>query len=258
MWRCVRVLMLVAVSAAISTSAHAQNPQRWNGPYIGANLGYGWADIGGSVTAVDQNGNPVFGPASHSIDADGMFGGVQVGFNRRMGNFFVGLEADLQTADISGSSTTSGPGFTYAASASVDWFGTARARLGYATDAMLLYVTGGLAFGNVDYGATFKSASGSLRLSSDETHTGLVLGAGVELALRPNWSLKIEYQYLNFGDQGASDSYSWTTTNTVDCRTVRTTNTHTVTADLDTDIHTLRVGLNYAFGAPPRHQPLKP
>lgn len=255
MWCCVRVLLLVAVSAAISTAANAQNPQRWNGPYIGANLGYGWADIGGSVTAVDQNGNPVFGPASHGIDADGMFGGVQVGFNRRMGNFFVGLEADLQTADISGSSTTSGAGFTYAASASVDWFGTARVRGGYATDAMLIYATGGLAFGNVDYDATFKTGNTSVHLSGDDTHVGFVLGAGVELALRSNWSLKFEYQYLNFGDQRARGSYSSTTTSDDDCDTVTTT---TVRSGFDTDIHTLRVGLNYAFGAPPRHQPLKP
>lgn len=254
MLRCVRVLLLVAVSAAISTSAHAQNPQRWNGPYIGANLGYGWADIGGSVTAVDQNGNPVFGPASHSIDADGMFGGVQVGFNRRMGNFFVGLEADLQTADISGSSST--PVLT--SSASVDWFGTARVRGGYATDTMLVYATGGIAFGHVDFDATYNNGGALVSLSGDGTQVGFVLGAGVELALRSTWSLKIEYQYLNFGAQSASDSYSWTTTSTVNCRTVRTTNTHTVTADLDTDIHTLRVGLNYAFGPPPRHQPLKP
>ncbi len=256
MWCCVRVLLLVAVSAAISTSAHAQNPQRWNGPYIGANIGYGWADIGGSVTAVDQNGNPVFGPASHSIDADGMFGGVQVGFNRRMGNFFVGLEADLQTADISGSSTTSGPGFTYAASASVDWFGTARVRGGYATNTMLVYATAGIAFGNVDYDATFKTGNTSVHLSGDDTHVGLVLGAGVELALRSNWSLKFEYQYLNFGNQGASGSYSSTTTTPVVCEDDIVTST--VRSNVDTDIHTLRVGLNYSFGAPPRHQPLKP
>jgi outer membrane immunogenic protein len=249
MWCCVRVLLLVAVSAAISTSAHAQNPQRWNGPYIGANIGYGWADIGGSVTAVDQNGNPVFGPASHSIDADGMFGGVQVGFNRRMGNFFVGLEADLQTADISGSSSTP----VLASSASVDWFGTARVRGGFATDTMLIYATGGLAFGHVDFNATYNNGGALVSLSGDGTQLGFVLGAGVELALRSNWSLKIEYQYLNFGDQSASDSYSWTTG-----ERCPTTHTNTVTTDIDTDIHTLRVGLNYSFGAPPRHQPLKP
>ena len=45
------------------------------------------------------------------------------------------------------------------ASASMDWFATARVRAGFATDAMLVYVTGGLAFGNVDYDATYKTGN---------------------------------------------------------------------------------------------------
>jgi len=261
MSRCVSVLFAVAFSMILAASADAQAPQRWNGPYIGANLGYGWADIGGDLSAT----NPVYGPAGHGIDADGAFGGVQAGFNRRMGNFFIGVEADLQTAGISGSTTTQepgqglgkGPGFTYAASASVDWFGTTRARGGYATNAMLIYATGGLAFGGVDYDATYKTSKGTAHLSSDETHVGFVLGAGVELALRSNWSLKVEYQYLNFGDQSASGSYSWTTKSYVGCDVITTTHTNTVTSNIDTDLHTLRIGLNYAFGAEPRHQPLK-
>jgi outer membrane immunogenic protein len=96
-------------------------------------------------------------------------------------------------------------------------------------------------------------------LSSDETQVGFVLGAGVEFALRSNWSLKIEYQYLNFGSQSASDAFSWTTTDYINCRRVTTTHTNTVATDLDSDIHTIRVGLNYSFNdPPPRHRPLKP
>lgn len=252
MSRCVSVLLAVAFfSMPFAASGNAQIAQRWNGPYIGANLGYGWADIGGSVTEFNEGGGTVYGPAGYGIDADGPFGGIQVGFNRRMGNFFVGVEADIQTADISGS--TSMPGFK--ASGSVDWFGTARVRGGYATNTMLIYATGGIAFGHVDYDAFYNNGNNSIHLSGDNTQVGFVLGAGVEFALRSNWSLKFEYQYLNFGNQSASDSYSWTIP--VYCAP-DDTGTNTVRSNIDTDIHTLRVGLNYAFGAQPRHQPLKP
>jgi outer membrane immunogenic protein len=255
MWRCVGVLV-VAFGLAMSGAAPAvAQAQRWNGPYVGVNVGHGWGDFGSSVTVFDQGGNPVYGPASFGIDASGMFGGVQIGFNRRIGNFFFGLEGDLQTADISGSSSVSGSGFTYVASASVDWFATARVRGGFASNKMLVYATGGLAFGGVDYDTTFKTGNTTVHLSNSETQVGFVLGAGLELALRSNWSLKLEYQYLNFGSQGTSGSYSWTT---VDCRDI-VTNTNTVSSSIDTDIHTVRIGLNYAFGAPPpRHEPLKP
>jgi outer membrane immunogenic protein len=258
MWRCVGVL-LIAFGLAMSGVAPAvAQAQRWNGPYAGVNIGHGWGDLGGSVTVLDQGGKPVYGPANFSIDASGMFGGVQVGFNRRIGNFFVGLEGDLQTADISGSSSISGSGFTYVASASVDWFATARVRGGYASDKMLVYATGGLALASVAYDATFKTGNTSVHLSDSETHVGLALGAGLELALRSNWSLKIEYQYLNLGGLGGSGSYSWTNKRVVDCRDIITVGTNTVTGGIDTDIHTVRIGLNYAFGVPVRHEPLKP
>jgi outer membrane immunogenic protein len=250
MLRCVSVLAFAAFSIAPTTATHAQIPQRWNGPYLGVNIGHGSADIGGTLTVLDQGGKALYGPAGYGIDADGMFGGVQVGFNRRIGNFFVGLEADLQTADISGSTRLGSKSFAYSASASMDWFGTARARAGFATDAVLVYATGGLAFGNVDLNATYKNSNGTAHLSSSDTRVGFVLGAGVEFALRPGWSLKLEYQYLDFGSRSAEDAFFWEYCNKIYGKTVST--------DFDTDIHTVRIGLNYAFGAQPRHEPLKP
>jgi len=159
MLRCVIGLVVAAFAIISAGSASAQSPQKWNGPYIGANMGYGWADIDGSITVLNPSGVPIaHGPLNYSIDPEGMFGGVQIGINRRDGRLFAGIEADFQGADISGSSKTSFPGqpnvisaFNYSASASMDWFTTVRGRLGIATDDMLIYVTGGVAVGNVDY-----------------------------------------------------------------------------------------------------------
>jgi outer membrane immunogenic protein len=250
MWRCVCVLFACAFSVGLTLPAEAQAPQRWNGPYIGVNLGYGWADVGGTLTVLDQGGKTIYGPAGYGFDADGAFGGIQAGFNKRIGNFFVGLEADLQTADISGSTSFGSKAFAYDASASMDWFGTARVRAGVATNSMLVYATAGLAFGSVDFTATYKGANGTADLSSSDTQVGFVLGAGLEVALRSNWSLKLEYQYLNFGSQGADDAFFW--------KYCGNLYSNSVSTDVDMDVHTVRIGLNYAFGAPPRHEPLKP
>lgn len=250
MSRCVSVLAFVVFSTALATSTHAQNPQRWNGPYIGANIGRGSVELDGSAIVAGGAGTTL----SHGVDASGPFGGIQAGFNRRIGNFFVGLEADLQTADFSGSTKVSSGPSTYTASASLDWFATARARTGFATNAMLVYVTGGVAFGGMDYDATIKTGNASVHLS-DDIRVGYVLGAGVEFALRSNWSLKLEYQYLNFGDHGATGAVSSIFNNYCAPPTVTT---NAVSTSFDTDIHTVRIGLNYQFHAPPTHDPLKP
>ena len=244
------VVGCVALSVVPCVSAHAQIPQRWSGPYVGVNIGHGSADFGSSAT--DTKGGGI--SLSDSFDANGVFGGIQAGYNYRIGNFFVGVEADLNNSDFSASSKASLGSLSLATSASIDWFATARARAGFANNAMLVYVTGGFAFGGIDYDATVKSGKSTFHLSED-ARVGYVLGAGMEFALRSNWSLKLEYQYLNFGSQGASDTFT-SIMNQICAPPIITSNT--VSANVDTDIHTLRIGLNYQFYAPQRHDPLKP
>ena len=92
----------------------------------------------------------------------------------------LGLETDFQGADISNSGSK------------MDWFGTVRGRLGYAVDRVLLYGTGGFAYGDV-----------STPLGSEIQH-GWVAGGGVEYKFNPSWSTKVEYQYINLNAQDDS------------------------------------------------------
>src|SRR6266576_3229002 len=99
------------------------NGYNWNGAYVGVNLGYQW----GQVTN--------WGSAKPA----GVMGGGQVGYNWQFGQFVLGAEADLQG---------SGASDTFAAyKFSNPWFGTVRGRAGYAMNNVLLYLTGGLAYG---------------------------------------------------------------------------------------------------------------
>ena len=140
----------------------------WGGPYVGANLGYQWAD------ATHTGANP-----------NGFAGGLQGGYNWQMGQFVYGVETDLQ---VSGSDDT------FASwKFSNPWFGTLRGRAGYAMNNVLLYGTLGLAYGGG------KVEMGSY--SESNTHVGWTAGAGIEVGLTPNWSAKAEYLFVDLSDQ---------------------------------------------------------
>ena len=93
------------------------------------------------------------------------------------------------------------------ASSEVDWLGTVRGRMGFlATPAMLIYGTGGLAYGSVssDFVMTQSHAVsntfGSLAASLSDTRAGWTVGAGFEWLFAPNWTARVEYLYYDLGD----------------------------------------------------------
>jgi len=97
----------------------------WTGFYVGGHGGYGWAD--------DANLSP-----------KGWFGGGQVGYNWQYApNWVFGVEADISGSDISETNLAGAP----LVSSKINYFGTARGRLGYTVDRVMVYGTGGLAFG---------------------------------------------------------------------------------------------------------------
>jgi outer membrane immunogenic protein len=146
----------------------------WTGFYLGANAGYNW---GSGEEAAGALG----------IDPSGWLVGGQVGFNYQFeNNIVLGAEADIQWADA----TDSALGIEQ----KMDYFGTVRARVGYAFNHIMPYVTGGLAWGHNEVNDNL------LGLSSDNTSVGWTVGAGVEYALDNNWSVKAEYLYMDLGD----------------------------------------------------------
>jgi len=179
-------------------------PITWTGFYVGGNIGYSWGraqtDFSGN-TVTTQTFNPGIPvtvtnfPASpfadsHKQSLNGVIGGGQIGLNYQFSpKWVVGFEFDFQGSGQRGSSTVSDPlagafcsGFstvpplciafvpasgsaTTTLDAKIDWFGTARGRLGFlVTDQLLLYATGGLAYGEVKLsGLTNASLAGTHR-----------------------------------------------------------------------------------------------
>jgi outer membrane immunogenic protein len=185
----------------------------WQGLYLGVNAGYGWGKDNATLRGLGGGGG--------TLSPDGWFGGGQIGYNAQFNSLVLGLEADLQRADIGDTTVLSG-GQTLVTT-DIEWFSTVRGRLGYAAGPALVYVTGGWAFADLRQGV----ASPTTFAWRDGWETGYTVGGGVEWAFSPNWSLKSEYLYVDLGNQTLSSPAG--------------------TYKTETDFHTARVGLNYRF-----------
>jgi outer membrane immunogenic protein len=256
------VLSLGAVSAASAADMAVKArpapplppPCIWCGFYIGVNGGWafdGFADQTGNLVAFSAGFAPVVAaggtPRFLGTNHEGGFGGGQIGYNWQVNQFVFGLEADIQGGDIGGTSTVIFPGAgVFAPSVSqgrdhLDWFGTARARLGIASGPVLFYATGGAAFGEVKTSASNifnPTIAGVFTGATSDTRFGWTAGAGIEWAFAPNWTVKGEYLYVDLGSSN------------VTLRDPLQFPADFTTYNFQHRFDLARVGINYKFGGP--------
>ena len=227
----------------------------WTGFYVGGNVGYGWFDRDSRLFAPDPASVAFFGgalaagalPSAYGVNPRGVVGGGQIGYNWQAGMWVFGVEADFQGSDVRGSvtiNTTGFPGFvpiTATATEKLDWFGTARGRVGIAANTALFYVTGGLAYGRVSHSFfTAAAAVGQSAFGSDaQVDVGYTVGAGVEWAFNNNWSVKGEYLYMDLGNRSTT-AFGVTGTPVGATLNLREREQYNI----------VRVGLNYKWGGP--------
>lgn len=159
--------------AAPAYDAAAPLPS-WSGVYAGVTLGYGFGD-----TRLDS-------PVGVEVDTNGVAGGIFGGAQYQFDNIVVGAETDI------GYSWSNGDDAGYEAKSGVE--GSLRARLGYAaTDRLLVYGTGGLAYGRaeVDDGL----------VSDNKTLVGWTVGAGVDVKVTEAMFGRAEYRYTDYGNK---------------------------------------------------------
>ena len=163
------------------------NGYSWAGPYLGGTLGYVWGNV-----------------SNTTAKPSGFAGGVTGGYNWQSGNIVFGIEGDIQ------GSTADDRFANY--KFSNPWFGTVRGRVGYAMNNVLVYATGGLAFGSLEAESTITG------LQQSKTSAGYTVGVGAEVGIYQNWTAKIEYLYVDL----ARNDYALTgTSNGLDFGTVR-------------------------------------
>ncbi len=265
------IASLASLALAAGSAAAADMPLRapvyrvpppawtWSGFYLGANSGY---DFGLAPTTFDQTVavNGVLAGTSIGNELTGLkggfFGGGQAGYNWQLGRFVVGLEGDIQeisenraAAVCSIAGCPIGSAIT-TATTQLPWFGTLRGRLGVTSDPasgrVLFYVTGGLAVGEID--ADYTGGQVGLPIGAvdvKETRVGWTVGGGAEARLgQSNWTMKLEYLYMDLGDVSGSVS---------SCQGLACLNAVNVTNTATTHVtdQLVRLGLNYKF--PPPH-----
>jgi outer membrane immunogenic protein len=230
----------------------------WTGFYIGGNIGYSWGRSNDTSTLTNGAGTVLF-TSFGKTNLDGVVGGGQVGYNWQTQNWVWGLEADIQGTDEKGSrnfvcplgictvftgvffnAPPPGPPVPVALNQKIDWFGTVRGRAGVlVSPKVLLYATGGLAYGGVNTNETIGVVP--VGFSSTTTNVGWTVGAGIEGVIGGNWTAKLEYLYVDLGR--VSGSF---------LTTIPALGGGFVTSSYSSRItdNVLRVGVNYRFGGP--------
>ena len=229
----------------------------WTGFYIGGNIGYSWGQSRDTSTITNTAGTVLF-TSTDKTSLDGIVGGGQIGYNWQMQRAVFGLEADIQGTDEKGSraftcpqSTCTptfgqiavfpGPAVPVTLNQKIDWFGTVRGRIGYLADPkLLLYVTGGLAYGEVESSATIGLVPTAFSTVSN-THVGYTVGAGIEGVIGGNWTARLEYLYVDLGRVNGS---FLTTIGGLGGGVLSSNYSSRITDNV------LRVGVNYKFGGP--------
>jgi len=238
---------------------------RWSGFYLGLHGGFGHAepdntafDVNRVVVTCETGPNSGIPRACASGDRDGEFIGLQFGYNLlATPNLLLGVEFDSSAAGID--KTTGNCAATGCASSEVetDYLGTIRGRLGYVQGNWLIYGTGGVAFTHSNTTRTITNVvnPGAAALltgrSAEDSgfETGWVAGGGIEWAIFPSLTLKLEYQHLEFSDISRDFRYPTSNPN-VTANSFRHTST-------DLSIDTVRIGINLLFSRGDRTQPLK-
>jgi len=232
-----RTVALLATMLAISGQAWAADLPvpalpppapaiyNWTGVYVGVNGGFG--DGNSNWT------NGTFGETGRFPISGYVIGGT-IGANYQIGAYVFGIEGDVDWTHLTGGSGSTCGAISDAVpppagcQTQSEWLGTVRGRAGYAVNSVLIYGTGGAAFGNIQTGlippSTFDSS----------TEVGWTIGAGIEVGFAPNWTAKVEYLFVDLPDA--------TCTTVADCGGA-------VGSTVSFNENIVRAGINFKFGA---------
>ena len=207
----------------------ATAPVNWGGIYLGVNGGYGFGSSNWTNAGVSTGG----------FTTDGAVVGGTIGINyATYGGLMFGVEGDLDWSALQGSSSIAAcaglGGVTTGAACETksEWLSTARVRVGYAFNRILIFATAGAAIGDLQVAlnppATFLSVGPQL---------GWTAGAGIEFAFTDNWTAKVEYLYVDLGTVSCPVGDS--------CPQANAAGVSTASVSLTESL--VRAGVNYKF-----------
>ena len=230
-----RALLVLALSGGMMAAAQAadqsvpRNTSYYPDSYRPTSIDWtGWytgLQVGGAFGSASWN-SVISGPGEDAKPS-AVLGGGQIGVNWTRNSLLLGAEADFTWTDLK-DTASAGAGFAH--TVHTHWLSLVTGRVGYAVNQYLLYAKGGAAFAN-ERNKLVNTTTGQWSESGTTTQYGWTVGAGFEYAINPNWSARLEYDYVALPS--------------------RDLNLHgalgTQPATVDFNIHKVVGGINYRF-----------
>jgi outer membrane immunogenic protein len=203
----------------------------WTGFYIGAHGGWGWAerDWDGTFFSSEEIDDEFF-----EYDMDGALAGAQIGAQFQAGHFVLGVEGDVSVTSIRDDLEEFGGLVDVAVD--MDWFATARARLGVAFNRFMIYGTGGVAGARVN--TDLNLIGGLFSEPESAEHFGWTAGGGIEGMVNDHVSAKLEYLFADFEDE----DFNYFDVFGTECPT-----SAGICGDADLTVQLVRAGINARF-----------
>ena len=188
----------------------------WTGFYMGFQVGYARSQsdyslkLGGAWEFFPDEAEAIEEEGAHEFDEDGFGIGGCAGYNYEFQNHVVigigiagrkywKLSDEFETGDFPVMRSE----FDVWSSFNTTGLVTVGPKVGYAVGRFLPYVSGGLAFGELDASQKiFSNNFGGFHEGEKESENrlGWNVSAGVQYALTNNWSLRVEYSYSDLGE----------------------------------------------------------
>jgi outer membrane immunogenic protein len=257
------VQLAAAADLGLATKEPLPPPFSWTGFYVGANVGAGFgttestlniappnpiitAIAGGAVPPITVN-LPI---ASQSTN--GFLGGVQAGYNWQTGFFVLGIEGDFDGASLQGAAPCL---VVFACNVKHNWLADITGRVGVvAVDRALIYLKGGAAWEQSNYSLgnsiTVGGPAGGtafLNASANATRPGGLLGMGIEYKFLSHWSTKLEYNFIDFGNQTVNFPITAGITGVTLPPAITAALANGVPVTLREYQHIIKAGVNYEF-----------
>ena len=210
------LLSTVSVLALASAASAADVPVKavrapveiptWAGFYLGIQGGI--AGSRGSFTSLGpQDAVGIVAGNEYTANRTGGIFGINAGYNFQSGNFVYGIEGDWSWLGAKATDNLAFPfGFSTTNSFDVRWLATVRGRFGITTGPALFYLTGGVAFADVNNQSLSLFPNGNINANivDSRTKTGWTVGGGIEYMFAPHWTARVEGRYVDLGKSTAT------------------------------------------------------
>jgi outer membrane immunogenic protein len=240
------------VSRTIAAPKPPEITYRWGGFYIGAHGGGDWFNKDWFAPGTETNLAVGCGPGAATCElsagshsASSWLAGFQLGFNQQIGWLVWGVEVEQSWTSLQSSNPSTLPAgiaagvVNHSKTSSV---GTAGVRLGAAWGPAFVYVKAGGAWAYDKFWTTAPGCDTLTCQTLTNTRFGGMFGVGIEYAFGLNWSVKLQYEHLDFARQREPLGPVCTGCVAFDY-------------DIQQSMDLVKVGLNYSFNRNPIDSP---